>query len=87
MRMIEIAAKARDDAALLTGLKVDVVSKVEAREAGWSALVDMVEAKARAGENDLISTYELLYDAKGEITGYQRVARAYRVQMGAATAA
>jgi hypothetical protein len=85
--MIEIAAKARDDAALLTALKVDVVSKVEARDSGWAALVDMVEAKARAGENDLISTYELIYDKAGEITGYQRVARAYRVQMGAASAA
>jgi hypothetical protein len=87
MRMIEIAAKARDAAALLTGLKVDVVAKVEAREGGWAALVDMVEAKARAGENDLISTYELIFDAAGEVTGYQRVGRAYRVQMGAASAA
>jgi Gas vesicle synthesis protein GvpO len=87
MRMIEIAEKARDAAALLTGLKVDVVSKVEHRDGNWVALVDMVEAKARAGENDLISTYEVVLDATGEVTGYQRVARAYRVQMGAASAA
>ncbi|MGL4636230.1 MAG: gas vesicle protein GvpO [Beijerinckiaceae bacterium] len=84
---LKVTMAAREAAEAITGLKSDAVSRCEKRDSGWYAIVDILESKARVGDNDLMSTYELLMDATGEVTSYKRLRRYYRTERGAADAA
>jgi hypothetical protein len=87
LNTLKVTITAREAVESITGLKADAVSRCEKRDSGWYAVVDILESKARVGDNDLISTYELLMDAMGEVTSYKRLRRYYRTERGAADAA
>jgi Gas vesicle synthesis protein GvpO len=87
MNTLKITIAAKDAVLAITGFKADAVSRCEKKDAGWHVVVDVLESKARVGDNDLISTYELAMDEKGEVTAYKRLRRYYRTDRGAADAA
>jgi Gas vesicle synthesis protein GvpO len=87
MNTLKVTLAAKDAVAAITGFKADAVTRCEAKDGGWYVIVDVLESKARVGDNDLISTYELIMDAKAEITAYKRLRRYYRTERGAADAA
>jgi hypothetical protein len=87
MNTLQVTITAKDAVNAITGFKADAVTRCEQRDGGWYAVVDVLESKARVGDNDLISTYELIMDVKAEVTAYKRLRRYYRTERGAADAA
>jgi hypothetical protein len=87
MNTLKVTLTAKDAVQAITGFKADAVTRCEPRDTGWYAVVDVLESKARVGDNDLISTYELMMDANAEVTSYKRLRRYYRTERGAADAA
>ncbi|MGL4243552.1 MAG: gas vesicle protein GvpO [Beijerinckiaceae bacterium] len=87
MNTLKITVTAKAAVQEITGFKADAVTRCEQRDGGWFAIVDVLESKARVGDNDLISTYELIMDAAGDVTSYKRLRRYYRTERGAADAA
>lgn len=87
MTLIEAIQAAREAAKLLTGLPIDQVVKSSKWEGGWRIQVDVVESKARIGDNDLLATYEVLLDASGELVGFNRSGRYNREAAASANAA
>lgn len=84
---LAVTAKAREAATAITGHKADSVASCQKQGDGWIVIVDVIEAKARVGDNDLIATFEIGLDATGEVTTYKRIRRYYRTERGAADAA
>jgi hypothetical protein len=87
MNTLKVTIAAKEAVHAITGFKADAVTRCEAKDGGWLAIVDVLESKARVGDNDLLSTYELAMDAKAEVTAYRRLRRYYRTERGAADAA
>ncbi len=87
MNTLKVTVAAKSAAQEITGFKADAVTRCERREGGWLAIVDVLEAKARVGDNDLISTYELLLDDDADVSSYRRMRRYYRTERGAADVA
>lgn len=69
---------ARDSTALFTELRVDAIVSCERVDEGWRAVVDVVEAPARLGDNDLLVSYEVILDQYGECERFARIARYHR---------
>ena len=75
---------ARRSVALFTELEVDSVASCELAETGWRVVIDVVEARARMGDNDLIASYEVSISRAGEVTRYVRVGRYRREELARA---
>jgi hypothetical protein len=74
--LLEAMAIARAAAAELTGLKVDGVASSAARpDGGWRVVVEVVESRARMGENDLLGAYALELGPDGGLSGFDRLRR------------
>ena len=76
--LIEAMSAARRSVALFTELPVDSVVTCESTETGWRVLVDVIEAAARLGDNDLLATYEMSLAPSGEVTAFNRLRRYHR---------
>jgi Gas vesicle synthesis protein GvpO len=87
MTTLKVTLAAKDAVQAISGFKADAVTRCEQRDGGWYVVVDVLESKARVGDNDLISTYELIMDITAEVTAYKRLRRYYRTDRGAADAA
>jgi hypothetical protein len=71
--LIEAMAVARRSVEQLTSLRIDAVAKTERLpDGGWTVTIDVVEAKARMGNNDLLCAYEVTLAPDGELTGFGR---------------
>jgi len=80
--LIEALALARASVAELTGLPIDGISASEPDGAGgWNVTVEVVEAAARMGENDLLSAFQAHIAHDGSLAGYSRLHR-YRREEG-----
>lgn len=80
-RSLDIAAvikAARDAASLFTAAPIDQVTECRREDGGWRLRIDVVEARARVGTNDLISSYSMQLDDTGEARAFSRIARGYR---------
>ncbi|MBU0510586.1 MAG: gas vesicle protein [Chloroflexi bacterium] len=77
----EIAQKAKEQLAQLTGLEPVTVSSLKKDEDGWHVTVDMLEMKYVPDTGDLLATYETLLDDKGKLISYQRTRRYRRDQV------
>jgi hypothetical protein len=71
--LVEAMAIARRSVEQLTSLRIDAVARTErAADGGWTVTIDVVEAKARMGNNDLLCAYEVTLASDGELTGFGR---------------
>ncbi|HBY99585.1 MAG: gas vesicle protein [Ardenticatenaceae bacterium] len=77
----EVARRAKEQLAELTGLKPDTVSSLNRDEAGWHAALEMVELRRVPDSGDVLATYEVSLDEAGNLTGYERTRRYQRGQM------
>ena len=76
LSLVEAMSLARRSVALFTELKIDQVATIEQAEAGgWRVVVDVVEAAARMGDNELVASYEVIISGEGEVSRYARIAR------------
>lgn len=74
----EIAQRAKEQLAELTGLKPDTVSALSKDEEGWHVTVDIIEMKYVPDTRDVLATYEALLDDEGNLLSYQRTKRYHR---------
>ena len=74
----EIAQRAKEQLAQLTGLKPETVSALAKDEEGWHVTVDLLELKRIPEATDVLATYKTLLDDEGNLLGYQRTRRYYR---------
>jgi hypothetical protein len=77
----EIAHRAKEQLAQLTGLKPDTVSGMSRDEEGWHVTVDLIELKRIPEATDVLATYEVVLDDAGNMIRYQRTKRYYRGQV------
>lgn len=71
----EIAQRAKEQLAELTGHAADTVSGLLKDEDGWHVTVDMLEMKYVPDTGDVLATYEALLDDEGNLLSYQRTRR------------
>jgi hypothetical protein len=77
----EIAARAKDQLSSLTGLKASTVSSLSHDEEGWHIVADLIELKRIPEASDILATYEVRLDEKGNLVSYQRTRRYTRGQI------
>ena len=78
----EIVQQAREQLAQMTGLKPDTVSAFTKDEGGWHVAVEMVELKRIPEASDILATYDVNLDDKGNLLRYQRTRRYLRSEVG-----
>jgi len=78
---IEIAQRAKEQLASLTGLGLDTVSGIAKDEQGWHVTLELIEMKRIPEGNDILATYEALLNEEGELIRYQRTRRYRRDQV------
>lgn len=84
MKGTELAQKAKEQLAQLTGLEPETVSSLARDEEGWHVTVDLVELKRIPEATDVLATYETLLDEEGNLLSYQRTRRYFRGQIAEA---
>jgi Gas vesicle synthesis protein GvpO len=81
MSIPEIAARAKEQLTALTGLKASTVSSLSHSEGGWHIVADLIELKRIPESSDVLATYEVTLDDKGNLLSYQRTRRYTRGQI------
>jgi hypothetical protein len=77
----EIAARAKEQLSALTGLKASTVSSLSHDEEGWHIVADLIELKRIPEASDILATYEVRLDDKGNLLSYTRTRRYTRGQI------
>jgi hypothetical protein len=78
---MEIAARARDVLAEMTGLAAEGVTALEQEEDGtWRVTVELLELSRVPDTDDILGSYEVELDEDGQPVGYRRAARYPRSQ-------
>ena len=78
----EIAARAREELAEMTGLEAEGVTSLEQAEDGtWRVSVELLELSRVPETDDMLGSYEVELDEDGEMLGYRRVRRYSRSQV------
>lgn len=80
----DIAKRAKEQIAEVTGLQPETVSRLTRNEDGWHVSVDMIELKRIPEATDVLATYEVILDDQGNLLRYQRTQRYYRAQVAEA---
>jgi len=84
----QIAKRAREELAAMTGLDAEAVTSLEQAEDGtWQVTVEMLELSRIPETDDMLGSYEVELDEDGEIIGYRRLRRYSRSQADQAQAA
>ena len=86
MALPAIVALARDNLGLFTDMPVDQVVSCTRIGDDWRVEIDVIEATARLGDNDLLATFGLTLSSFGDVLAIERVRRYGREDKGAATA-
>ncbi|MEO0820316.1 MAG: gas vesicle protein GvpO [Pseudomonadota bacterium] len=73
-----VIAAAEAAVSLFTRAPLDQISSCTASDSGWTVRVDVVETRARIGNNDLLASYELSLDHEGNARAFSRVGKSYR---------
>ncbi|MEI6776280.1 MAG: gas vesicle protein GvpO [Chloroflexales bacterium] len=81
MNMVQIVSAAREQLSILTGLKVDTVSRVDREGGGWVVDIEMVELQRVPSSNDVLASYRINLDAKGSMVSYVRTHRYKRSEV------
>ena len=77
-----IANWAKRQLSQLTGLRSETVSRLYQDGEGWHVNVEMTELRRIPDSNDVLATYQVLYDCTGILVSYQRTRRYVRGQVG-----
>lgn len=79
LSLIDALSVARKSVESLSGRVSDAIAgSARTEDGGWEILVDVIEAKAKMGANDLLSQYRITLSGAGELVGYSRVSRYLR---------
>jgi hypothetical protein len=73
---MQVALRARDAVAEMTGLDAESVSAIErTRDGTWRVTVEVLEVERVPDTDDVLGSYEAEVDDDGELLGYSRVSR------------
>lgn len=78
----QVARRAMEQLAELTGKAPEGVTGVAKAESGWTVEVEVVETRRIPDSTDILATYEVEVDPDGELTGYRRIRRYARGRTG-----
>jgi hypothetical protein len=79
----ELAQHARRELSEITGLESESVTSLERAEDGsWIVTVELLELSRVPETDDVIGSYEVELDEKGDLLGYRRLRRYVRSQAG-----
>ena len=70
----ELIEKARKQLADLTGFKEPAGIGLKKEKEGWMVTIEIVEKESIPKGMDVLGTYEVHLDAKGELLGYEKIA-------------
>ncbi len=76
------AERAKDHLLELTGKTCESVSSLAPGQEGWNVTLEVVELERIPHTTDILATYLVELDQKGELMRYERVNRYYRNQPG-----
>jgi hypothetical protein len=77
-----LAGSAREAVEELTGRTPESVTALERSEDGWRVAVEVLELERIPSTTDVMATYEVSLDERGELQGYRRVHRYLRGSAG-----
>jgi hypothetical protein len=81
MSPAEIATRAKEQLSALTGLKASTVSSLSHDEDGWHIVADLIELKRIPESSDVLATYSVQLDDRGNLISYERTRRYTRSQI------
>lgn len=81
----EAVAAARDGLGLFSEMPIDQIVSCRRNGDDWLIEIDVIEASARLGDNDLLATYALTVSDTGDILGIERQRRYTREDLKAAS--
>jgi len=70
----ELIEKAKKQLAELTGFKEPAGVGLRKEKEGWVVTIEIIEKKSIPEGMDILGTYEVHLDTKGELLGYEKVA-------------
>ena len=70
----ELIEKAKKQLADLTGFKEPAGVGLKKEGAGWVVTIEIVEKKSIPEGMDILGTYEVRLDVKGNLAGYEKIA-------------
>lgn len=70
----EITEKAKKQLADLTGFKEPAGIGLKKEKEGWLVTVEIVEKKSIPEGMDILGTYDVHLDAKGDLVSYEKIA-------------
>lgn len=79
MESKEIIEKAKKELADLTGFKEPAGIGLKKEKEGWLVTVEITEKKSIPEGMDIIGTYDIHLDAKGDLLGYEKIAMRKRM--------
>lgn len=82
MRALELCKLAVDVTQTITSRQPEVVSRCERLHDGWQVHVEVVDSKGRLADNDIMATYQLEFDAGGDLVKHERIRRYTRGSTG-----
>jgi hypothetical protein len=75
---VDVLRKAAEQLAQLTGRTPDTVSAIERVDDGWRLEVELVELERIPSTTNVLATYEVDVDGRGDVVGYRRLRRYFR---------
>ncbi|MET9365698.1 gas vesicle protein [Streptomyces sp. NPDC006632] len=72
---VEVLRGARAQLSELIGMAAESVSSFERTDDGWLLKIEVLELSRVPDTMSLLASYEVELDARGELTGYQRLHR------------
>jgi hypothetical protein len=71
----DVAKRAVDQLAALTGKSAEGVTGIERTDDGWQVTAEVLELRRIPETTDVLARYEIDTDEKGDLTGYRRAGR------------
>jgi len=81
MKAPQIVRRAIEQVAELTGRDIEGVNGLEKSDDGWVVTLEVVELRRVPDSTDVLGSYAVAVDARGELEGYHRTRRYYRSQV------
>jgi hypothetical protein len=76
-----LGQRALDELEALVGCPAEGVTAIRRADDGWVAMVDVLELERVPETTDVLASYEVTFDADGQVSGYRRVRRFLRSQV------
>lgn len=81
MKIPELIGEARSQLSSLTGLPLGTTTGVSKADEGWKIAVELVEKKSIPDGMDILATYEVRVDPKGNLLEFHRKGMRKRIDI------